>query len=452
MRSGGVTRRRTCWGRSTYGYVGRDGPPRDGDVPERADVELQLPPRGAGSAAADDPPPAARAAATLSKFDYTYDAVGNILTWQQQADSAAPTLWRYGYDAADQLTARSIRRPTRRRRCWRATAYGYDPAGNRTFEQIERRGDGGVARRAEPAGRRSRPGGALQFEGDGERAGDGDGGRQAGGGGRGESVPGGRAGDARARTRWRSRRPTRAGTRRRRPTRWSQRATAKTFTYDANGNLTSDGTRTFEWDAQNQIVAVTVGTHRSEFVYDGLQPAGADGREGERPGPDRPARTSGCETAVCEERDAGRRRGDAAVLRAGRAGRRCGAVLRADHLGSVRELTDGAATCGRAMPTTRGGGGRSSRATSKRGGGFTGHPQHAASGLALTLYRGYDAALGRWVSEDPIGIRDGLNRYRYAANGPVAAVDPLGCVPVRTSARRANGNSTPSPSTSDCRC
>jgi YD repeat-containing protein len=40
---------------------------------------------------------------------------------------------------------------------------------------------------------------------------------------------------------------------------------------DANGNLTADGTRTFEWDARNQLVAVTVGTHRSEFTYDGLQ-------------------------------------------------------------------------------------------------------------------------------------------------------------------------------------
>src|SRR5205814_10322105 len=38
---------------------------------------------------------------------------------------------------------------------------------------------------------------------------------------------------------------------------------------DANGNLTSDGTRTFEWDARNQLVAVTVGTHRTEFDYNG---------------------------------------------------------------------------------------------------------------------------------------------------------------------------------------
>ena len=44
---------------------------------------------------------------------------------------------------------------------------------------------------------------------------------------------------------------------------------SKTFVYDANGNLTADGTRTFEWDARNQLVAVTVGTHRSEFAYDG---------------------------------------------------------------------------------------------------------------------------------------------------------------------------------------
>ena len=97
-----------------------------------------------------------------------------------------------------------------------------------------------------------------------------------------------------------------------------------------------------------------------------------------------------------------------------------------DHLGSVRELTDGAANVRARYAYDPWG--RQTKLTGdlEAWGGFTGHPQHAASGLALTLYRGYDAALGRWVSEDPIGIRDGLDRYRYAANGPVAAVDPLG--------------------------
>jgi hypothetical protein len=29
---------------------------------------------------------------------------------------------------------------------------------------------------------------------------------------------------------------------------------SRTFTYDANGNMTSDGTRTFEWDAEDRNV------------------------------------------------------------------------------------------------------------------------------------------------------------------------------------------------------
>jgi YD repeat-containing protein len=40
--------------------------------------------------------------------------------------------------------------------------------------------------------------------------------------------------------------------------------------YDPNGNLTSDGTRAFEWDPLDRLTAVTSGSHRSEFEYDGL--------------------------------------------------------------------------------------------------------------------------------------------------------------------------------------
>ena len=43
--------------------------------------------------------------ATLSKFNYTYDAVGNILTWRQQADVDPAKVYEFGYDDADQLTA-----------------------------------------------------------------------------------------------------------------------------------------------------------------------------------------------------------------------------------------------------------------------------------------------------------------------------------------------------------
>jgi YD repeat-containing protein len=43
----------------------------------------------------------------------------------------------------------------------------------------------------------------------------------------------------------------------------------KTLVYDANGNLTGDGTRTLEWDPLDRLTAVTSGTHRSEFAYNG---------------------------------------------------------------------------------------------------------------------------------------------------------------------------------------
>lgn len=38
---------------------------------------------------------------------------------------------------------------------------------------------------------------------------------------------------------------------------------------DSNGNMTGDGTRTCEWDAENRLTAITIGSQRSEFSYDG---------------------------------------------------------------------------------------------------------------------------------------------------------------------------------------
>ncbi len=43
-----------------------------------------------------------------------------------------------------------------------------------------------------------------------------------------------------------------------------------TYLYDANGNLTSDGTRGFDYDDENQLIRVTVtNSWKSEFTYDG---------------------------------------------------------------------------------------------------------------------------------------------------------------------------------------
>ena len=102
-------------------------------------------------------------ATTLSKFDYTYDAVGNILTWRQQADTTAIN-WRYGYDAADQLTSAIKESTDPVPVVQKRYAYGYDPAGNRLFEQID---DQVMAASHDTLNRLTQhtPGGPLQFVG-----------------------------------------------------------------------------------------------------------------------------------------------------------------------------------------------------------------------------------------------------------------------------------------------
>ncbi len=57
---------------------------------------------------------------------------------------------------------------------------------------------------------------------------------------------------------------------------------------------------------------------------------------------------------------------------------------------------------------------------------FAGRELDAESGLYYMRARYYDPALGRWISEDPIGIAGGANLFAYASNDPVNARDPSG--------------------------
>jgi RHS repeat-associated protein len=60
--------------------------------------------------------------------------------------------------------------------------------------------------------------------------------------------------------------------------------------------------------------------------------------------------------------------------------------------------------------------------------GYTGHYYHAASGLHLAPYRGYNPKLGRWLSRDPIEEGGGINLYGYVLNSPTSQTDRLGLV------------------------
>jgi len=58
---------------------------------------------------------------------------------------------------------------------------------------------------------------------------------------------------------------------------------------------------------------------------------------------------------------------------------------------------------------------------------FTGRMHDEKTGLQNNLNRWYDAAVGKWLSEDPSGFEAGdANLYRYCGNGPTNGVDPRG--------------------------
>jgi RHS repeat-associated protein len=61
--------------------------------------------------------------------------------------------------------------------------------------------------------------------------------------------------------------------------------------------------------------------------------------------------------------------------------------------------------------------------------GFTGKLFDDATGLQNNLNRWYDPAVGRWLSEDPIGFAAGdANLYSYVQNEPTSSIDPSGLV------------------------
>lgn len=56
---------------------------------------------------------------------------------------------------------------------------------------------------------------------------------------------------------------------------------------------------------------------------------------------------------------------------------------------------------------------------------FPGQYYDAETGLNYNLNRDYNAVIGRYIQTDPIGLKGGLNPYRYVKN-PVNLIDPLG--------------------------
>jgi len=183
--------------------------------------------------------------------------------------------------------------------------------------------------------------------------------------------------------------------------------------------------RTYEWDAENRLVAVKQGANTlASFAYDG--------------GGRRATKTAGGVTTTyvygganfLEERPSSGSTQrhvygpgiDQALAQI------VGGVASynvADHLGSLVRTTDiaGSPTLTREYDPW----GNLLQASTTSGFAFTGREWDAETGLYYYRARYYDPTLGRFTSEDRHRPGDGVARlYTYVDNNPILKLDPLG--------------------------
>jgi RHS repeat-associated protein len=205
----------------------------------------------------------------------------------------------------------------------------------------------------------------------------------------------------------------------------NQAGSPKSFTYDLNGNMTSDGTRTYEWDAENRLVVVKEGaTTIASYTYNagGLRASKTVGGattiymlDGPSVVEERPS-TGGLTKHfqgpwidnVLASQDA------------------AGTVTyyTRDHLGSIRDHVSVAGTVTLRRDYDPWGNVLAGRSTG--GYAFTGREWESGVGLHYYRARYYDPAAARFASPDPIRLFGGFNFYSYVGGNPVSRVDPGG--------------------------
>jgi RHS repeat-associated protein len=197
--------------------------------------------------------------------------------------------------------------------------------------------------------------------------------------------------------------------------------TTATWTYDKNGNLLSDGTRTFTWDAENRLQSLALNGKPTKFVYDGLSRRTSITDNGIE------TRYLWCGEQICTARTATGTT-TARYYPQGELNNGVPRYYARDRLGSVRTTMD---NTGAAKGTaTYDAYGRTKITGETPAFAYAGMFFHKPSGLYLTQYRAYNPDVGRWISRDPIGIRGGLNLYGYVGGKPTNYYDRTGQCPM----------------------
>jgi RHS repeat-associated protein len=187
--------------------------------------------------------------------------------------------------------------------------------------------------------------------------------------------------------------------------------------YDFNGNLTSFGPTTYTWNARNQMTATSAGS--ATFAYDAL---------GRRVS----ATVSGSTTAYLYDGLNPVTMSGNLLLASGnldeiyaQVGSSSTTSYLRDGVNSTVALTSGTASIsGNYYYSPYGDSAKTGTSTTPLQ--FTGRENDGATGLYYYRARYYSPQLGRFTSEDPIGIAGGSNFYALADGNPISVIDPLG--------------------------
>ena len=199
-----------------------------------------------------------------------------------------------------------------------------------------------------------------------------------------------------------------------------------TLTNDANGNMTSDGTNSYAWDAENRLIKITYpGTNNySSFVYDGL------GRNATIVETVSGSVTSTkqfvwCGGQRCEARD-GSSGITAQYFSNGETITGTSYFYTRDNNLSVRDVTNSSGTTEAEYGYSPYGQVTLLQGSNLSDFQYAGYYTHQRSSLNLTRSRAYHAGTGRWINRDPMGEIGGINFYDYVSNNPVGWLDPDG--------------------------
>jgi RHS repeat-associated protein len=199
--------------------------------------------------------------------------------------------------------------------------------------------------------------------------------------------------------------------------------------YDGSGNLTTDGARTFTYDALNRLRAVTGGPAAITLDYDawgrlGSYVAGGTTTDFAYAGPNVAAEYNfalGVQSLL-RSYISGRGVDDWVVALEGNAYTMSPKWFHQDRLGSVIATSDAS---GAMTPMTYGPYGEPQTWAGSRF-RYTGQMAIPEAQLYHYRARAYDPVMGRFLQTDPIGYDDGPNIYAYVKGDPINGADPSG--------------------------